>query len=137
MPVVRAHMSNVMNTPAEVIEAEYPIRIECQRLRQGSGGDGRHRGGEGLHREYRILGERVSVTTMFERRLVPPYGLRGGEPGAPFRVQVAGKDGIREMPGKVNTWLGAGDLLIVESCGGGGYGPPAAITTSNAKDNIP
>lgn len=137
MPVVRAHMSNVMNTPAEVIEAEYPIRIECQRLRQGSGGNGRHRGGEGLHREYRILGERVSVTTMFERRLVPPYGLRGGEPGAPFRVQVAGKDGIREMPGKVNTWLGAGDLLIVESCGGGGYGPPAATTTSKAKDNIP
>ena len=82
-----------MNTPAEVVEAEYPIRVECQRLRDGSGGAGRRRGGEGLHREYRVLCDDMSVTTMFERRVVPPYGLQGGEPGAPFRVTVARADG--------------------------------------------
>ena len=125
MPVVRVHMSNVMNTPAEVVEAEYPIRIECQRLRRGSGGAGRQRGGEGLHREYRVLTDDMSVTSMFERRVIPPYGLQGGEAGAPFRVTIVRADGSRsEMPGKANLRLGAGDVVIVESCGGGGYGRP-------------
>ncbi len=126
-PVVRVHMSNVMNTPAEVIEAEYPIRVEHQKLRRGSGGRGRHRGGEGLDRAYRLLADDMSVTTMFERRVVPPYGLRGGEPGAPFRVRVRRATGEEsELPGKANVRLGRDDLVIVESCGGGGYGPPAA-----------
>jgi len=123
MPVLRVHMSNVMNTPAEVIEAEYPIRVECQRLRRNSGGSGRHRGGEGLHREYRLLADDMSVTTMFERRVVPPYGLEGGSPGATFRVGVTFAEGGEvELPGKTNVRLDAGDLVIVESCGGGGYG---------------
>ena len=125
-PVVRVHMSNVMNTPAEVVEAEYPIRVECQRLRNGSGGAGRRRGGDGLHREYRVLCDDMSVTTMFERRVVPPYGLRGGAPGAPFRVGVEHPDGRRsELPGKANVRLDRDDVVVVESCGGGGYGPPA------------
>jgi N-methylhydantoinase B len=124
-PVIRVHMSNVMNTPAEIIEAEYPIRIDCQRLRGDSGGDGAHRGGEGLHREYRVLCDDMSVTSMFERRVVPPYGLRGGEAGAPFRVTIrkAG-GGETDMPGKANIRLQTGDVVVVDSCGGGGYGPP-------------
>lgn len=122
-PVIRVHMSNVMNTPAEVIEAEYPIHIQCQRLRTGSGGAGRHRGGEGLHREYRILCDDMSVTSMFERRIVPPYGLLGGEPGKLFRVEIRPASAAPyEMPGKANLRLGRGDVVIVESCGGGGYG---------------
>ena len=124
-PVVRVHMSNVMNTPAEVVEAEFPIRIECQRLRRDSGGAGRRRGGDGLHREYRVLADDMSVTSMFERRVVPPYGLQGGDSGAPFRVTIARADGSRsEMPGKANLRLGRNDVVIVESCGGGGYGQP-------------
>ena len=124
-PVVRVHMSNVMNTPAEVVEAEFPIRIECQRLRRDSGGAGRRRGGDGLHREYRVLADNMSVTSMFERRVVPPYGLQGGDSGAPFRVTIARADGSRsEMPGKANLRLGRNDVVIVESCGGGGYGQP-------------
>jgi len=131
-PVVRVHMSNVMNTPAEVIEAEYPISIECQRLRHGSGGAGRHRGGEGLHREYRVLCADMSVTSMFERRVVPPYGLKGGTPGLPFKVTVVEESGTSyEMPGKANIRLGTGDLVIVDSCGGGGYGQP------NGQENTP
>ena len=114
-----------MNTPAEIIEAEYPIRVECQKLRRGSGGVGGHRGGEGLHREYRILCEDMSVTSMFERRIVAPYGLQGGETGAPFRVTVAEASGRAfELPGKANVRLGQNDLVIVESCGGGGNGKP-------------
>lgn len=123
-PVIRVHMSNVMNTPAEVIEAEYPIRVECQRLRRDSGGAGRHRGGEGLHREYRMLCDDMSVTSMFERRVVPPYGLQSGEPGAPFRVTIVETSGRTfELPGKANIRLDEGGLVVVDSCGGGGYGP--------------
>ena len=124
-PVIRVHMSNVMNTPAEIIEAEYPIRIDSQRLRKGSGGAGAHRGGEGLHREYHVLCDDMSVTSMFERRVVPPYGLQGGEAGAPFKVTIRkANGGESDMPGKANIRLQAGDVVVVDSCGGGGYGPP-------------
>lgn len=124
-PVIRVHMSNVMNTPAEVIEAEYPVRVECQRLRRGSGGAGVHRGGDGLHREYRVLAEHMSLTSMFERAVVPPYGLQGGEPGALFQVTIIPADGESyRLPGKANVGLQKGDRVVVESCGGGGYGTP-------------
>jgi N-methylhydantoinase B len=119
-------MSNVMNTPAEVIEAEYPIEVVRQTLRRGSGGAGAHRGGEGLVREYRMLTDKVSLTSMFERRVVPPYGLQGGDPGAPFRVDLISSDGsTREIKGKANQRLSDGDRVILQSCGGGGYGAPA------------
>ena len=85
-PVVRVHMSNVMNTPAEVVEAEYPIRIDCQRLRRGSGGQGRRRGGEGLHRAYRVLADDMSVTSMFEA----PRGAA---------LRAAGRRGRRALSG--------------------------------------
>ena len=65
-------MSNVMNTPVEVIEREYPIVVEEQALRLGSGGDGAHRGGLGLRRAYRVLAPEVTLTTMLERRVIPP-----------------------------------------------------------------
>ena len=124
-PVIRVHMSNVMNTPAEVVEAEYPIRVERQRLRRGSGGAGLRHGGEGLHRAYRVLCDDMSVTSMFERRVVPPYGLQGGAAGAPFRVSIEHADGRRsDLPGKANVRLHFNDLVVVESCGGGGYGAP-------------
>lgn len=125
MPVIRVHMSNVMNTPAEVIEAEYPVRVDCQKLRRGSGGAGAQRGGDGLHREYRALADDISVTSMFERAVIPPYGLQGGDPGSPFRVTVRRADGEEfNLPGKANVRINRGDVVVVESCGGGGYGRP-------------
>ena len=136
MPVVRVHMSNVMNTPAEVIEAEYPLFVERQELRRGSGGDGRHRGGDGLRRVYRVLAEKMSLTSMFERRRIPPYGLQGGKPGAPFRVRILTaeeRDSERsgtELPGKANVWLRRGDRVVIETSGGGGYGAPSAASTT-------
>jgi N-methylhydantoinase B len=121
-PVVRVHMSNVMNTPAEVIEAEYPIEVVRQTLRRGSGGKGIHQGGAGLIREYRMLTGDVSLTTMFERRVVPPYGLQGGEAGLPFLVELIDKNGSHVLKGKSNLRLANGDRVIMQSCGGGGYG---------------
>ena len=84
----RVHLTNTNNTPAEIIEAEFPIRIVRHALRRGSGGRGQHRGGEGSEREYLVLAEEMSLTTMFERRVIPPWGLAGGEAGAPFRCEL-------------------------------------------------
>ena len=123
MPVIRVHMSNVMNTPAEVIESEYPIQVECHRIRKGSGGKGRHNGGDGLHREYRMRVDDIVLSSMFERAVIPPYGLYGGSNGARFAVNVktaAGK--AYKLPGKANVRLKKDDLVIIDSCGGGGYG---------------
>ncbi len=123
MPVLRVHMSNVMNTPAEVIEAEYPIQIQCQRLREGSGGNGRFRGGDGLHREYRMRVDGIALSSMFERAVVAPYGLEDGEDGATFEVHVRPASGEPyRLPGKANVCLKKGDVVIMDSSGGGGYG---------------
>ncbi len=124
--VVRAHMANVMNTSAEVVETEYPVDVEFQRLRPGSGGAGRFGGGEGQERAYRMRVNDVSLTTMFDRRDVPPYGLQGGEPGALFEMtlQRAGETGETPLPGKTNIRIHRGDCVTVRSCGGGGYGAP-------------
>jgi N-methylhydantoinase B len=122
---LRVHMSNVMNTPTEVIEAEYPLRVEEHALRPGSGGDGTHRGGLGLRRAYRVLAPEATLTTMLDRRVVAPWGLAGGHDGLPYRITLnPGPDG-RDFGGKATTVLRQGDLVLVETCGGGGWGPPA------------
>ncbi|MFC0282199.1 hydantoinase B/oxoprolinase family protein [Camelimonas abortus] len=125
MAATRVHLANVMNTPAEVIEMEYPITVEFQQIRRGSGGAGAHRGGDGVRRAYRMRVDDVSLTTMFERAVVPPYGLAGGEPGAPFRVTHIRADGTTAvLGGKQNIRINAGDVVLAETCGGGGYGAP-------------
>ncbi len=123
---IRVHMSNVMNTPVEVVESEYPLMVEELALRPDSGGDGRHRGGLGFRRAYRVLGSEVTLTTMIERRIVPPYGLFGGREAAPFRITLnPGTPGARDVKGKETMKLAQGDLVLIETCGGGGYGEPA------------
>ena len=123
---IRVHMSNVMNTPVEVVESEYPIMVEELALRPDSGGDGRHRGGLGFRRAYRVLGPDVTLTTMIERRIVPPYGLFGGKAAAPFRITLnPGTPRERDIRGKETMKLAQGDLVLIETCGGGGYGDPA------------
>jgi N-methylhydantoinase B len=122
---VRVHMSNVMNTPAEVVEGEYPIVVEEHSLRAGSGGDGRHRGGLGFRRAYRILGDDVTLTTMLERRVIPAWGFGGGADGLPYRVVLNPGPNERVIRGKETVALRQGDLVLIETCGGGGYGPPS------------
>ncbi|MES2533140.1 MAG: hydantoinase B/oxoprolinase family protein [Pseudomonadota bacterium] len=127
MPVVRVHLTNVMNTPVEMIESEYGLRVEEQSLREGSGGAGRHRGGDGMVRSYRVLGDQMTLTTMFERAVIAPYGMLGGEDGKTMRVRLR-REGQpdRSLVGKENVALQAGDLVIVETPGGGGYGAAVA-----------
>jgi N-methylhydantoinase B len=122
-PAVRAHMSNVMNTPAEIIEGFYPIGVEFQALRRDSGGDGLHRGGEGQIRCYRVMAPEMVMTSMVERCVFPPFGLLGGKPGKPFRIQLKRAEGrAEEIGGKTHIRLFKGDRVIIETSGGGGYG---------------
>ncbi|MBR0679895.1 hydantoinase B/oxoprolinase family protein [Roseomonas eburnea] len=125
-PATRVHLTNTSNTPVEVIEANYAVRIGEQSIRRGSGGAGRHRGGDGVVRSYRILSPSMWLTSCVERTRVPPYGLAGGEPGLPFRITLERGGERSTVPGKTNMLLQQGDLVTMESCGGGGYGPPAA-----------
>tara|TARA_B100000953_G_scaffold80163_1_gene65245 strand:+ start:55 stop:426 length:372 start_codon:yes stop_codon:yes gene_type:complete len=116
-------MSNVMNTPAEVIEANYPILIERQALRRGSGGAGRHRGGDGQVRVYRVVGPEVALTTMVERCRIPPFGLCGGAPGETFCITLERASGkTLKLAGKTSVHLEQGDRIVLESSGGGGFG---------------
>ncbi len=126
MSAVRPHMSNVMNTPAEVIEANYPIIIEQQKLRHGSGGKGIHSGGDGQVRTYLINGPEVFMTSMVERCIVPPYGLDGGEAGKTFNITLQKASGeTTNIVGKSHLRLQMGDRVIMKTSGGGGYGKPA------------
>jgi N-methylhydantoinase B len=128
---LRVYMSNVMNTPTEVVEAEYPLRVEEHALRPGSAGDGRHRGGLGFRRAYRVMAPEVTLTSMLDRRVVPPWGVVGGRDGLPFRITLnPGTPGARDLGGKASVRLTRGDLVLIETCGGGGYGPPAERTAA-------
>jgi N-methylhydantoinase B len=113
-------MSNTLNTPVEALELGYPLRVERYALRRGSGGDGRHRGGDGVVRELRVL-EACRVSLVTERRARAPAGRDGGAPGAPGRNLLNGE----ELPAKATRALEAGDVVTVETPGGGGFGAPA------------
>jgi len=118
---VHSHMTNSLNTPIEALENYLPLKIRRYGLRRGSGGAGRHRGGEGIVREYEFLVP-VALTIMSERRRFAPYGLRGGSPGRPGRNTLVSQGRATELGSKVNVKLKRGDVLIVATPGGGGYG---------------
>ncbi len=120
---VHSHMTNTLNTPVEALEYAYPIRVRRYEVRRGSGGAGRHRGGDGIRRDLEALAPaRLSLLT--ERRRFPPYGLAGGSPGAPGRNLLLREGEERELPGKGTVELRAGDVVSVRTPGGGGHGPP-------------
>lgn len=114
---VHVGMSNTLNTPVEALENAYPLRIEEYALRRGSGGAGTYRGGDGVRRVYRAL-EPCTVTLLTERRRLAPRGANGGADGRPGRNVLDG----RELPAKCRETLQAGDVLEVETPGGGGWG---------------
>jgi N-methylhydantoinase B len=114
---VHVAMSNTLNTPAEALELAYPMRVERYGLRIGSGGEGQHRGGDGVIRELRIL-EPCRLSLLSQRRTVAPRGARGGEDGQPGRSFLNGE----ELPAIANLDLEPGDLLRIETPGGGGWG---------------
>jgi len=114
---VHVAMSNTLITPVEALELSYPLRVERWQLREASGGAGAHRGGDGVVRELRVL-EDCRLSVLAERRGHAPRGAAGGADGAPGRTLVNGE----EQPAKVTVPLKAGDVLRIESPGGGGFG---------------
>jgi N-methylhydantoinase B len=114
---VHVTMSNTLNTPVEALELAYPLCVERYALRAGSGGRGRHRGGDGVVRELRVL-EPCRLSVVSERRSRAPQGERRGEAAAPGRNFLNGK----ELPAKATVDLESGDVLRVETPGGGGFG---------------
>jgi 5-oxoprolinase (ATP-hydrolysing) len=122
--VVQTHMTNSRLTDPEVLEWRYPVRVESYAIRRGSGGAGRWAGGDGGRRELRLL-EPMTVTTLASHRRVAPYGMAGGQPGALGRHWVQRADGtVVPMRGCDSVEVAAGDLFVIETPGGGGYGRP-------------
>ncbi len=120
---VHTHMSNSLNTPVEALEHAYPFRVVHYGIRRGTGGRGRHDGGDGLRRDIELLGD-ARVTLLSERRKRGPAGARGGEDGAPGRNVLIRDGAEEELPGKVTFQARAGDVVSVRSPGGGGWGEP-------------
>ena len=136
---------------AEHLETEMPLLVERSFLRTDSGGAGNRRGGLGLQREVRLLEQEAVYSVLSDRAVVPPFGVLGGEHGAPVGVYIE-RDGVRrplQIPGKATgEKLGKGDVVIMQSAGGGGYGDPLSrdidaviadvkanyVSSSNAKD---
>ena len=116
-----SHMTNTLNTPIESVELHYPLRVLAYGLRSGSGGAGRHAGGEGVLRRYAFLAP-ATLTLLSERRSLAPWGLAGGEAGQPGRNVLNGV----ALPGKVSCEVAPGDVLTIETPGGGGYGEGAS-----------
>jgi len=117
---VHVAMSNTLSTPTEALELGYPIRVERHALRLGSRGAGLHHGGDGVVRELRAL-EPCRLSVLSERRRRAPQGRKGGEPGVPGRNLLNGA----ELAAKVTRDLEPGDVVRIDTPGGGGYGPPS------------
>jgi N-methylhydantoinase B len=133
MDAVHVHMSNTMNTPVEVLETAYPLRVHRYELRPDSGGAGAFRGGLGLRRDIEVRGHEATFSLLADRHHHRPYGLAGGEDGAPGAAFLLdggagdaddGDDSPVRLPPKVTRSLPPGAVVSVRTPGGGGYGDP-------------
>lgn len=132
--VVQTHMTNSRLTDPEVLEWRLPVLLEEFAVRRGSGGSGRWRGGDGGVRRIRFR-EPMTVSTLAQHRRVPPYGMAGGAPGALGAGRVERTDGtVLELGGSDSADLGPGDVLVIETPGGGGYGPAPHDTPDTGTD---
>ena len=132
-------LHNIASVPVEMLESAHPLLFKCYALRADSAGAGRWRGGLGLVREWQFTAPEGRFAATFDRFMIPPYGLRGGRPGATGRLLLSHADGTqRELRSKLSDLrLQGGDTIRIETSGGGGYGPPeerdpAAIAADRA-----
>src|SRR6266446_9463133 len=116
-------MTNTLNTPVEVLEHVYPIRVRRYALRRASGGRGKFRGGDGIVREIEMLSG-VQVAVLSDRRKIAPYGLSGGAPGAVGKTEKIADVRVRGLPSKCSFYAPAGTIVRIETPGGGGWGEP-------------
>jgi 5-oxoprolinase (ATP-hydrolysing) len=115
-------MTNSRLTDPEVLEWRFPVRLDSFRIRVGSGGAGAHRGGDGGERRVRFL-EPMTAVMLANRRRVPPFGLAGGNAGEPGRNWVERSGGGKEEFGATcQVEMGAGDVFVIQTPGGGGFG---------------
>jgi len=123
---VHTHMTNSRLTDPEVLEWRFPVLLESFAIRRGSGGQGAHRGGDGAVRRLRFL-EEMTAAILSGHRRVPPYGMAGGEPGRVGRNAVERADGrIEELGNTAQTVMKPGDVFVIETPGGGGFGRDVA-----------
>lgn len=135
--VVQTHMTNSRLTDPEVLEWRLPVLLEEFAVRRGSGGTGRWRGGDGAVRRIRFR-EPMTVSTLSQHRKVAPYGMAGGNPGALGAGRVERADGgVQELAGSDFADAGPGDVLVIETPGGGGYGPPRDSSATSAPTSAP
>ncbi|WP_269618719.1 hydantoinase B/oxoprolinase family protein [Zhongshania sp. BJYM1] len=119
---VQSHMTNTLNTPVESLEMHYPLRMRRYALRQQSGGEGLHAGGEGVIREFEFLAP-TQFTLLTERRSIAPWGLAGGDDGQAGRNAFNGQP----LPAKISMYANVGDVLTIETPGGGGWGRASEV----------
>ncbi|MGA2431463.1 MAG: hydantoinase B/oxoprolinase family protein [Candidatus Acidiferrum sp.] len=120
---IHTHMTNSWNTPIEVFEQIYPVRLRQYAIRRGSGGKGQHQGGDGIVREIELLTD-TQVGLLSDRRKRGPYGLSGGQPGKPGKNSIAHNGKSHELPGKCSLIAESGSILRIETPGGGAWGKP-------------
>ncbi len=119
---VHTHMTNSRLTDPEILEWRFPVLLESFAIRHGSGGAGAHHGGDGTVRRMRFL-EPMTASILSDHRRVPPFGIDGGSPGHLGRNSVIRTDGrTDELPGAASTEMAAGDVFVIETPGGGGFG---------------
>ncbi len=134
---IHTNMTNTLNTPIEAIEQYYPIEFVSYEFREESFGAGRYRGGVGIVRSWRLTAPRATVSILAERVKVTPYGVQGGLPGKSAEFFLIKKDGSRKrLPGKVTVELKNGDIIEINTAGGGGYGPPDERDPDAIKQDI-
>ncbi|MDC0839804.1 hydantoinase B/oxoprolinase family protein, partial [Limnoraphis robusta] len=121
---VHTHMTNSRLTDPEVLEWRYPVLIDAFAIRPHSGGGGNYRGGNGIIRQIRFL-EEMTATILSGHRIIPPFGMAGGEPGMVGRNSITRQNGtVEDLGSTAIALMGIGDVLTIQTPGGGGYGAP-------------
>jgi N-methylhydantoinase B len=134
---VASTVSNMMNTPIEILEMSFPLRVEEYSLVPDSGGAGQYRGGLGVRRVWQVLGHQSHAAVCCERSVTPPFGLEGGAPGAPARIEMIPPNGnARRLNSKGGFLVPAGGRVVIEAPGSGGFGQPAARDPARLSDDL-
>ncbi len=137
MDGVHTHMTNTKNTPTEALELSYPLRVEEYRLIPRSGGAGRFRGGDGIRRAVRLLTRSATVSVVSERRRQAPRGLQGGSDGRHGRNALVREGRRRSLPAKFTDEFRRGDVIVIETPGGGGWGRDLLASTEGSEPRSP